>query len=496
MVAKDVRNVEQLRADLELCGYAVVKVGERFRVTHPDGGGLSYIPARLNDKHLRPQIKRLHSEVGFDPDEPERIRERQRQSRFAESLRVTHAAEARAANMRKANDASQPGLAAPHREESAIPPRSTTATRKVAAPAVKPATKAAPKKAVTAKKPASNIEVKPVSLYEKLYAEAIVIPGGTERVVRTELDGFQAAELAGLNNFWDPKSEPIPGVRSNRPVAAGTVDKYAEDMVPSDGSPSRWKKTVQSVAFDWNDDMHDGQQRMLALQAAAMRDPDYTMPVTIWFGVDPDTFDVWDTGRSRSDMDMLAMDRVKNRNYTKAAAAMVIRFQAGQDWRLSLSPVRTRTWIRQNPLIHESVLLGVRTAATKRKPGVDIVASSLAAAHFLFTTALPDRMEALTTDPLDMFFTGLRTGADLRSNDPRLALRNWGRKNRTDKDSVFQLAVVIKMINAFLTGTNATYPKFTPLTEAFPEPLAEWEPSFKLAFGLRHQILAADQVEA
>lgn len=503
-MANPAQNVEKLKKDLETCDFVVKKLGERYRVTREGHDGTAYLPVRLSDRHLKEQINLLASRVGFDPEEAERIRDQWSKERFAESLRVQTAAAERAANIRRAEQAArqqeeEATKAASHREETTI------ATTKIAAKTVTPkaVTPKAPAKrtgrAVKAATPAVEQAARPVSLFEKLYAEAQVIGTGPERVVFTEIDGVQAAELLGLNNFWDPKTEPAPDVpHTNRPYSPLTVNQYAEDMVPSDGSPSRWRKTVQALMFNRSKILDDGQQRLLGLQAAALRKSDYTMPAYIWFDTDPEAFFNLDLGRPRTALDFLGIGRTADRNAVNATANLIIRYhtEGGPDWRRKISPVQLLEFLRDNPQIHESVKVGRSVTA-----GIDIVPSALAAGHFLAAEAMPDRQSGLTdrlpdltTDPLDLYFEGLRTGVGMTSDDPRLALHNWARRaakpnERGKYTNVDKLARVIKMYNYFLGGKSAQFPKFDPKADRFPRPLEVWDPGTKVAFAYRHGLV-------
>ncbi len=76
-----------------------------------------------------------------------------------------------------------------------------------------------------------------------------------------------------------------------------------------------WLVTHQGIAFDTNGVLVDGQHRL-----AAIIEADLPVEVTVFTDVEPDTFDVLDTGKRRNAADVLAIEGEKS---TATLAAMV-----------------------------------------------------------------------------------------------------------------------------------------------------------------------------
>src|SRR5438552_7073950 len=88
------------------------------------------------------------------------------------------------------------------------------------------------------------------------------------------------------------------------------VRAFAEAMRRGD-----WLVTHQGIAFDTNGVLVDGQHRL-----AAVIEADLPVEMTVFSEVEPDTFDVLDTGKRRNAADVLAIEGEKS---TTMLAAMV-----------------------------------------------------------------------------------------------------------------------------------------------------------------------------
>ena len=97
---------------------------------------------------------------------------------------------------------------------------------------------------------------------------------------------------------------------TNRPLAKSTVRAFAEAMERGD-----WLVTHQGIAFDSDGVLVDGQHRL-----AAIIEADVPVDMTVFTDVEPDTFDVLDTGKRRTAADVLAIEGEKS---TTLLAAMV-----------------------------------------------------------------------------------------------------------------------------------------------------------------------------
>src|SRR4051794_38653242 len=97
---------------------------------------------------------------------------------------------------------------------------------------------------------------------------------------------------------------------SNRPLSKSTVRAFAEAMRRGD-----LQVTHQGIAFDNHGVLVDGQHRL-----AAIIEADLPVEMTVFTEVEPDTFDVLDTGKRRNAADVMAIEGEKS---TTLLAAMV-----------------------------------------------------------------------------------------------------------------------------------------------------------------------------
>jgi len=89
----------------------------------------------------------------------------------------------------------------------------------------------------------------------------------------------------------------------NRKISLQTVSTYANDM--RDG---RWKeKTAEFVKIADNNDILDGQHRLLAIIES-----DTCINLQIAYGVSKSVFDVLDTGKIRSSGDVFSIEKIEN----------------------------------------------------------------------------------------------------------------------------------------------------------------------------------------
>lgn len=103
--------------------------------------------------------------------------------------------------------------------------------------------------------------------------------------------------------------------RSNRPISRGIVAGYVEAMRAGD-----WLLNGESIKFDWDGRLVDGQHRLAAIVAAKR---------AIAFGVirdlDPEVFKTLDIGKKRTAADVLAIRHVYNPNAVAIACRLLYR---------------------------------------------------------------------------------------------------------------------------------------------------------------------------
>lgn len=130
--------------------------------------------------------------------------------------------------------------------------------------------------------------------------------------------------------------------RKNVPTKKSKIDQYARDMLGGKWDPYN----SQAVSIDWNEDIVNGHQRLMACVQAGV--PFRTMLIT---GVPPDTFATEDTGRTRDAGHYFALLGEKNYFALAAAARSLYLWERGM-WQWAASPM-TRIFIPNEALKEE-----------------------------------------------------------------------------------------------------------------------------------------------
>jgi len=126
------------------------------------------------------------------------------------------------------------------------------------------------------------------------------------------------AELERITPFDAAKY--LEANRSNRPISRSIVDSYVGAMLAGE-----WLVNGESIKFDWNGELVDGQHRLAAIVKAKTAQ---------WFFVvrelDPEVFKTLDTGRKRSASDVFAIRKIYNPNAVAVACRLLHRTLAQQ----------------------------------------------------------------------------------------------------------------------------------------------------------------------
>jgi hypothetical protein len=195
----------------------------------------------------------------------------------------------------------------------------------------------------------------------------------------------------------------------NRPVSDSYVKRYANDM-----KEDRWKYAGNRILISSHGLILDGQKRLLAIIESGK--PQCFDIVT---GLDPNDFDVLDTGQPRTASDTLAVEGIKNYNTIASLIKMSMLYAAGQLGKTQTSSGGrankmkiTNTDVRNfyetakdKDLISEAAEWGNKTAYKTKwfSPG------SYAAFYYLF--AQKDR------DAAQLFFEMLASGENISKNN-------------------------------------------------------------------------------
>jgi hypothetical protein len=249
-------------------------------------------------------------------------------------------------------------------------------------------------------------------------------------------------------------AEMLAANTANRPLSRSTVRAFAEAMRRGD-----WLVTHQGIAFDTAGVLVDGQHRLAAIVEA-----DLPVEVTVFTDVEPDTFDVLDTGKKRNAADVLAIEGEKSTTLLAAMVRTVWQFQNRPDasWSGGAAAVTNHQIVQTleaNPKIRDFVPVADRIATE-----TGMIKSAAGAAAFLVEQANKGKKTQMAD-----WYEGIVDGAGLGKSDPRLMFRKtmfaMARKQagvvQRRRDTREHVALYIKAFNAWATGATLTQLRFT-----------------------------------
>jgi hypothetical protein len=277
------------------------------------------------------------------------------------------------------------------------------------------------------------------------------------------------AELAEEYLATNPKFE-IGKKGTNRPVSWNAVNNYAREMLYGN-----WVLTHQGIAFDHKGKLRDGQHRLYAIVEAATHGaydgeyhlepkPDISIQMTVTRDVDPKTFDVMDTGRTRNASQILSMSGMQNTIALAATGRLLYLFDNHEQSQWRSLKVTNHT-ILETVAKHR---LADYWSAPSGLYEIGFIRSAAIAGYYVCKRAWPE-------GPHNEFLDGLKTGEMMSSEDPRLVLRNYMMKSRKEsnskRDAVYHLALYIKAWNDFARGRRRSYISWNANRESFPKPI-------------------------
>jgi len=239
----------------------------------------------------------------------------------------------------------------------------------------------------------------------------------------TDLAVYVSPELA--QQFLDTGAK-------NRTLSETHVTRLVSDILAG-----RWLASPQSLAFNKQGQMIDGQHRCAAIVKSGRG-----QMFVILKDFDPDVMHVIDTGRGRSAADTLNIEDFKSAK-NLAAIARVIRYYCEDEGNFqgAVSNLEILNIMRDHPWIEERAACAmIRSPATW---------SNMGAVAALASWAAPMAR-------VEEFVAGVASGENLSSGDPRLALRNkllLARSQGTALKKRLELVSIIKAWNAFSTNT-------------------------------------------
>lgn len=254
---------------------------------------------------------------------------------------------------------------------------------------------------------------------------------------------------------------------ANRKVSPRVVDRYADAI-----RRGEWRLTGEAIKFDTNGDLADGQHRLQAVVLAGLPIETYVV-----YGIEPAAFDVMDTGRVRTGVDILYLHGYTSSTMLlHAAARFLIIIERWQEERYGPIPYLNTRWGSYGQTTTAQVL-----AYVLAHPELE---DGLHTAQHVFQKNIPGgrglwggllcwfgRFDA---DDADDFAEKVASGADLAASDPILMLRHALFEARTTHARLNELwaaAIIIKAWNAYRTKKNIGVLRFSLKGERFPEPV-------------------------
>jgi hypothetical protein len=252
----------------------------------------------------------------------------------------------------------------------------------------------------------------------------------------------------------DKAAEMLAANTTNRPLSRATVQAFAEAMRRGD-----WLVTHQGIAFDSNGVLVDGQHRL-----AAVIEADIPQEMTVFTDVEPDTFDVLDTGRKRNAADVLAIEGERSTATLAAMVRTVWQYENRPEasWSGGGAAVTNHQIVETletHPKIRDFVAVGERIATE-----TGMIKSAAGAAAYLVESANKSKKSQLAD-----WHEGIIDGAGLRKNDPRLVFRRtmfaMARKQagvvQRRRDTREHVALYLKAFNAWAAGETISQLRYT-----------------------------------
>ena len=233
---------------------------------------------------------------------------------------------------------------------------------------------------------------------------------------------------------------------SNRKISKITVKRYAKDMVMG-----RWLVTGESIKFDVNGKLIDGQHRLAAVVAARN-----TVAMYVITGLPNETILVIDTGKSRTSGDALMIaGHSVNSNEIAALARKIIGYKSGNQDILGVKKIVAAG----APITNREIVdfcanndLSVHTSFAQRAKRLQL-SKILSVGEYAFFHSL---LSQIHVDDAEKFLTMLSTMEDVSAQSPIRVLFYKLTKSLSTLDSKMTFSAVIQAWNAWRSGTTIT----------------------------------------
>lgn len=251
---------------------------------------------------------------------------------------------------------------------------------------------------------------------------------------------------------------------NNRKVSEQVVARYAKDMLAKE-----WAVTGDSIKFDWNGRLIDGQHRLLACVKSGK-----SFDTVVVRGVDPAAFTKMDQNRVRTAGQVLGMEGIPYSTTVAATSIAVEQIQRCIDtgvfpqqmgWHsaVKVSPDEVLHFVQHNEHLLLEAVTTVKGRDARRlcKPP-----SAFAATYFILANHNRERTRE--------FFHLLGTGLGLEADSPIYQLRNVLQDavldTRAKRTAPWKTAVTIKAWNMWLEDRSVSQLRFRTTNERFPMP--------------------------
>ena len=232
-----------------------------------------------------------------------------------------------------------------------------------------------------------------------------------------------------------------------------TLSKFFVSQLVDDIRNGRWVLNGETIKFDTNGRLLDGQHRLHAVVTSET--PAEMMVIT---GLSTESQLTIDIGRPRSAGNQLQITGVPNANNLASIGASVIR----------LRQYPHVIWSGQNMPSKAHIIEYVRTRSSELNTASLLGRQSYQATRTRVTSYATVAIAALDANLFDdwmQFHESFVLGANLREGDPRLALRNYSvRKKATLNPAWAQqmdVAVIIKAFKAYREGRDVRILRFS-----------------------------------
>ena len=249
--------------------------------------------------------------------------------------------------------------------------------------------------------------------------------------VRVTVTPDMAVEIMELNKI-------------NRPLRWETVNRIARQI-----SAGKWRYNGETIKITHTLDVLDGQHRLWAIIEAKR-----AVETLVAFGIDREAFETIDTLRANRTLgDTIALEgQLQYRTAIGQALAWLVRYERGtlEKFRAPANRVENadvKEAFRNNPNIIHAVQQG-----GKIKKLVNIAV----AGFFYYILANQN------TELADQFISVLRDPSKTRVSHPFYLLRHYLQSERTHKEPVRTIALMIKAANAAYAGRELTVLEWRP----------------------------------